>query len=160
MIALMAATDWEGLHVLERWQHWGEWRHMSRDLIIQLDSFCYQNQLRPLITSGTQGQHSPNSWHYKGRAVDVMFPGVALWELPKKVFKVALHYDGFTGLGIYNEWRLMVGAKPIGGMHFERESDELLPLKKKVWLRTSEGDLAPTAENLARYFPAPKGVAT
>lgn len=150
---LMNAMDWKDLRVLDKEVgNWGNPSAIFKDLIFQLDLFCYQEGLNCLITSGTQGVHAAKSLHYKGRAIDCMFPGVALWELPKKVFKSALRYN-FSGLGIYNGWRLHHGAKPIGGMHFEMEWD-LPPLKKKLWVRTEDGDLGAAEEVFEKYFPS------
>ncbi len=152
MKRLMTAQDWALMDILKPSSgNWGNWHEISFYLICELDNLCYDLGLIPLITSGTMGKHSEKSWHYKGYALDVMFPQIPLWELPKRVYESALRYE-FTGIGIYNQWRLSKDVAPQGGIHVEQ--DPIPSPNRKLWLRTEDGDFKPSEELFDKYFPA------
>lgn len=131
--------------------NYGDWRYISLRLMLELDRFCQEQALTPLITSGIGGTHSAKSWHYKGCALDVMFPDVDLCDLPKTIFEVAQRYE-FSGLGLYNQWALQKGGAKIGGMHFELDPEWKNWERKKLWVRTQDGDFAPSEEAYQKYF--------
>jgi hypothetical protein len=134
--------------------NYGDWKLISRELILAVDELCVQEGALPLITSGTEGKHSPKSFHYKGEALDLMFYNVKLWELPR-IFEAARKSPALTGVGIYSEWRFSKNISPSGGLHLERDSTATLPVeKKKIWVRTADGDFGATPEVINKYFSA------
>ena len=154
---MMRDDVWPTLKVLKKDMAWGEPKQMNWRLIHALDQFLSLNKLVFLVTCGTQGTHAPNSQHYTGDAVDIMFPNVKLAELPD-VFMKALKfqfimngYDNarFKGLGIYNQWHWC--GEVIGGMHFDwrPNNDDHVA----TWMRTEDGDLEVTLANFRKYFP-------
>ncbi len=149
----MTLVDWAQCQFLKRDHgNWGDWHKISRELIHSVDELCFQEGLMPLVTSGTGGKHSEKSFHYKGEALDVMFFNIELHELPR-VFQAAVDSPNFTGVGLYSEWRLSHNTPPRGGLHLERDGVATIPVaRKKLWVRTSDGDFAPTKEVIQKYF--------
>lgn len=76
-----------------------------------------------LITSSNdpaQG-HAPKSEHYKGNAVDVMFPK---WNFKLYGLMQYISQCKFSGIGVYPHWQL--NNKMIGGFHLDvRNSDTI-----------------------------------
>lgn len=60
--------------------------------------------------------HSADSWHYKGRAFDVMFPKSAL----ATAWLTALRFPAWGGVGAYPFWH--VGGRTEGGLHLDTRS--------------------------------------
>lgn len=88
---------------------------MNRDFVFSLDSFREDIKTEILVTYSTNGVHSENSEHYKGNAVDVMFP-----KYTGNLFDLYLLAEkhGFTGIGIYPKWKIKNNV--IGGIHLDK----------------------------------------
>jgi len=149
----MEVWDWSKCRFLRpNLGNWGDPHSMSADLVFAVDEFCFQEGVMPMVTSGTGGKHSKNSFHYKGQAIDVMFYNLKRYDLPR-VMAAAMQYPAFTGVGLYSDWRFAKNFPPSGGMHFEQDATMALPVvRKKLWVRTEDGDFAPTKEVLTKYF--------
>ena len=80
--------------------------------------------------------HAPNSWHYKGKAFDIVIRD-ARTERPLPVMKqfiIAMHYS-WGGVGFYPYWNdpgIHVDTRPIGV--FE---------KRATWWRNEKGEYKP-----------------
>ncbi len=153
----MSADDWGGLQVLKRegaWFNWGDPDRIAREVVMELDRALVFLKLKALVTWGTTGKHSPNSWHYPkgdtpGSAIDFMLPGVDRTRLPDVMIDL-LRFE-FKGIGIYNDWKLSRDGKELGGFHVEWNDKP----HRALWLRTKDGDLAVTTKNLRQAFSVP-----
>lgn len=119
----MSPEEWQGIRFFDPDEAWGDASRIHLSLISRLDRARAHIGLPFIITSGTQGIHSPGSEHYKGRAVDFVVertPGVTLCD----VLLDLLRFD-FTGVGIYPHW---FGG---GGFHVEHVPGVE---KKKLWM--------------------------
>lgn len=87
---------------------------MDQLLLEKLDAFRHYIDSPVIITSSTNGIHSPNSQHYLGKAVDIIVPErkgslIALYLIAERF--------NFTGLGIYPDW--MYDNVMCGGLHLD-----------------------------------------
>lgn len=87
---------------------------MNPEFLTMLDSYRAVMQTPIVITSSTDGVHSDNSQHYKGKAVDIILPNTTLSLFD--CFIMALR-TGFTGIGIYPDW--YYGDEKMGGLHVD-----------------------------------------
>jgi len=94
----MTKTDWEKLKHFSPKEAWGNPSEMSLELLLALDDFRDRMGERFIVNCGyaTSG-HSPDSFHYKGEAVDGLFEFTNIFEQ----FFEALREDSFKGIGIY-----------------------------------------------------------
>lgn len=119
----MTKGDWEACKFFKETENWGDPFLIERDLIDELEEFRYTIGTPIFISCGTQGKHEPNSFHYKGMAVDIMFPELERAKLPD--IYLTAHRFGFQGLGIYPHWSIgesVVGKmqrKVLGGLHLD-----------------------------------------
>lgn len=155
----MDLSDWNSLRVLTGDGHnWGDAQLIDRRVILGLDAFLAEENLHAVITSGTGGKHSPNSFHYPlkergglGMALDFMLPHTPRTKLPALYAK--LLERGFGGVGIYADWKLGRTEPPIGGFHVDiREKKDG---KVATWMQArhiAPGFLPVTRENMARAF--------
>ncbi len=67
-------------------------------------------------TPPSVGGHSTGSQHYRGRAVDVIVPGISLLDA-----YLAAERFGFPGIGIYTWWELR--GRRIGGLHLDERQE-------------------------------------
>lgn len=143
-MAVMQLADWQSLKKLDISMNWGDPSKMSSQLLFELESFCKEYGLLPFITSGCGGTHIEGSYHYQGLALDVMFPGVTLKELPDLLINV-MRYN-FTGIGMYSTWKY--DGKHIGGFHLD-----VRPTKTKaLWLRGAGDYLPMKFETIKKLF--------
>lgn len=87
---------------------------MNPDFLKKLDSYRTVMETPIVITSSTDGVHSDNSQHYKGRATDIILPNTPLSLFDCFVMAVR---TGFTGIGIYPDW--YYGDEKKGGLHVD-----------------------------------------
>lgn len=147
----MTTEDWNSLKALKGQQNWGDPKRLDRRVVLMLDKFLSQKRLTAVVTSGTQGKHATNSFHYKGMALDFMLPMVPRERLP--VLFAELVHAGFGGVGIYADWKLSRNSPPIGGFHVDCR--EIKDNRVATWMKANsigKGYLAATAENLKRAF--------
>lgn len=87
---------------------------MDQLLLEKLDAFRHYIDSPVIITSSTNGVHSPNSQHYAGKAIDIVVP-------ERKGSLIALYFIAerfnFTGLGIYPDW--VYNNAVCGGLHLD-----------------------------------------
>jgi len=110
--SLMTKNDWERVKWFSPEENWGDPYRIYKKLIFMLDAMRDFAGVRVIIhcayeTSG----HSPNSYHYKGMAVDLHFEGLNLLDQ----FIIASRWD-FGGIGVYPFWKnpgLHVDIRPI-----------------------------------------------
>lgn len=159
MMNMMQLEDWNSLTALRSDGHnWGNPRLLDRRVVLTLDAFLASEKLHAVITSGTEGKHSPSSFHYPlkehgglGMALDFMLPGTPRVRLPALYEK--LLKAGFGGVGIYSDWKLARTEPAIGGFHVD-----VRPTKDgrvATWMQCraiAPGFLPVTRENLARAF--------
>lgn len=149
----MDAVDWKNVHSLYPLEkhNWGDRNQIDRRVIHTLDDLARSLSTEVLITCGTTGAHVQGSYHYPGDgklglALDFMLPGISRRKLPDVLFEV-LRF-GFTGIGIYSEWKLGQGRPSIGGFHVDYR-----PVgRRALWLKGLNGYEALTQDNLRRYF--------
>jgi len=122
----MESKDWEQIRNFKEHERWGDKSLIRIELIKELDDFRDYINSPVFISCGTQGQHSPNSLHYTGMAVDVMFPKLKAKDLPDLLL-TAMRFN-FSGIGIYPHWTLKGDA--IGGMHLDIRRS----LIKSLWI--------------------------
>lgn len=87
---------------------------MDSELLKMLDSFRKYLGVPIVITFSTNGSHSKNSQHFKGKAVDIVVPnfGGSLFSL----YLIAERYN-FTGIGLYPRWKS--AGVICGGLHLD-----------------------------------------
>lgn len=110
---------WNVLKHFSANENWGDANKMDPKLLKMLDNYRGVVNEKIFISCGTQGLHVPNSLHYQGKAVDILFP-----SSEKSLFDCYLIAEkfNFTGIGLYPDWQF--GGKRIGGMHLDlRVSD-------------------------------------
>jgi hypothetical protein len=99
---------------------------MVLEFVLELDAWRDYLGSEVLITASTDGEHVDGSYHYLGLAVDIMclVPGTrTLLD-----FYFSASRFGFTGIGLYPDWRYnnKVGQIVKGGLHLD-----LRPLKPR-----------------------------
>lgn len=89
---------------------------MDKSLLERLDAVREYVGSRMIITSSNEPfhKHQTESQHYKGFAVDVIFPD---WQGSLFSLYLILERFGFNGLGIYPRWRYNNEIK--GGFHLD-----------------------------------------
>jgi len=122
---------------------WGDWRKIESRVIYMLETLRVKIATPIIVTSGSAGKHSPNSYHYQGLAIDCMFPNKLMPDGP--AIAQAAEEVGFSGIGLYCEWELH-GVKTLGA-HFDCR-----PGRVKKWIGTDKQYLPATETNLKRYF--------
>lgn len=139
----ITALDWQEIKHFKPDERWGEWKKVDLALVCYLDSYRELVNTPIYISCATQGKHSPNSYHYQGKAVDILFPNKVLADLPYLVS--AAEQIGFTGIGIYNNWHLHEVLTP--GMHLD-----IRPGSLKKWIGIENLYLPYDEVNIKRYF--------
>lgn len=81
-----------------KYDQFGEHEKMSYAFLLKLDFWREEHGIVTYINYGTQGEHSQNSYHYKGEAVDGQFKNI---HSPKEVYKICRIGGHFNGIGIY-----------------------------------------------------------
>ena len=95
--------------------------------------------------------HAPNSWHYRGRAFDLVIRDAETHRpLPViKQFLIAVRF-GWKGIGVYPFWK-------SPGLHLDNR-----PLsstdRRAMWWRNEEGEYRPIEEFFAMEIPSYGGV--
>jgi len=97
----MTLRQWNQLRYFSRFENWGDPDKMDFRLLKTLDRLRAFVGHPCIIHCGTQGQHSPNSLHYQGLAVDCHFVNVSLIDQ----WLAAERFSEFTGIGLYPEWQ-------------------------------------------------------
>ena len=113
---------------------------MFLPLLTELDRFRSYLGLRIVVSCGTQGTHTKDSWHFQGRAVDIIVPEPGALK-PLDIWIEASRF-AFTGIGLYRDWQY--NGKRTGGFHLEIAPAQPV---RKLWLCTSDD-----AGN-QQYFP-------
>lgn len=114
--------------------NWGDPKKINHELLLRLDDFRHTIGCPFIITSGTGGNHLPNSQHYLGNAVD----GIAIGfkgSLLDLYFMAELF--NFTGIGLYPDWQHK--GKVIGGLHLDmrplqKQEDGTFDYRSNRWL--------------------------
>lgn len=105
---------WEKLKHFRKTENWGSPSKMSIKLLTYLDHFRELINYPFVITSGTQGEHSKNSMHYLGKAVDFVILTDSL--CPLDLIINATRFP-FTGIGYYPHWEYKGMSFP--GFHLD-----------------------------------------
>ncbi|MBN1573730.1 MAG: hypothetical protein JW984_11095 [Deltaproteobacteria bacterium] len=152
----MTREDWDNLKYFSIAENWGNPLDMDKDFMLFLDDLRGYMELQFVVNYGTQGKHSTDSFHYKGRAVDGHFlditPMACLDRLMERLDEHG-HRDK-VGIGFYPDWynpgfhidnRAMDGTKPAtfwvriekpdygisGGYHYREEAWEIIKQLKE-----------------------------
>ncbi len=102
----MTVSDWNKLKYFHSNENWGNPFGMDKTFMFFLDDLRGYVGRPFVVNCGTQGRHSSNSFHYKGRAVDGCFLGLSPIEALDIVME-KLHIHGLTdkvGVGFYPHW--------------------------------------------------------
>lgn len=110
--------DWQQIRYFTPNENWGDVDLMAPELIYKLDAMREYINTPVIISCGTQGQHSENSYHYKGEAVDVVVP-----SHKKSLFDLYLSAERFNwgGIGLYPHWTYR--GHQCGGLHLDIRQD-------------------------------------
>jgi len=134
----MTDQDWDQLKHFTRDDAWGDSSKMNFQLIWLLD--CYREYIdRPIyVTCGTQGKHSPRSWHYSGNAVDVI---IDKKDTTRMDLILAAFRFPFSGFGIYPYVLHTECSEPIG-FHFDSRPVSSLPrgITQAQWMGIKQKD--------------------
>jgi len=95
----MTKKEWGLIKYFSPKEDWGDPDRMEFYLVYLLDRLRFIIGKPIIIHYGTQGKHSPNSWHYVGKAVDFHAKGISLFQL----FLSATRFP-FGGIGVYPFW--------------------------------------------------------
>lgn len=138
----MKGPEWNTIKHFTSMENWGDTNKMKYNLVRALDKLRAMIDTPIYISSGTGGKHKPNSAHYEGHAVDILFPKKERWDL-FDLYMAASRFSEFTAIGVYNHWRFH--QKTIGGLHLGNRHEP----HRKLWLMTKEeGYIGLTAKNL------------
>jgi len=105
---------WHRLKFFNERENWGNSFKIEESLVLKLDLWREKIGSRVIITSGTQGKHVENSYHYKGMAADCLVPDTELHSLDLYIEAVRA---GFGGIGYYTNWRY--GKRIVPGFHLD-----------------------------------------
>ena len=121
----MIREDWDQLKHFFIHENWGCPEKMDFGLLKALDIFRERIDKPFIVNCGyaTSG-HSPNSYHYKGEAVDGRFKSLNIFDQ----FFEALKEDSFKGVGLY-----IFENRPF--LHLDIRKRE----SKLIWYRDREG---------------------
>lgn len=130
---------WEKLEHFSYKEAWGDPDRMDHNFLCLLDLYreCVGTPFRVTCGYALDG-HSPNSWHYKGRAVDGRFldsHGHALCLGDQIALAMR---SPFTGIGIYTH----SANGPF--LHFDNRP---LEGERKVWVCTKPGVYQPLSQH-------------
>ena len=128
----MTDKDWEQLRYLKPSEAWGCPQKMDFGLLWLLDSYREYIGMPVIVVCGTQGVHSPKSYHYVGKAVDIVVDAGRLH--PVDLMLAAFRFP-FTGLGVYPKARYNKFVRPLG-FHFDCREVNSLPrgITQAQWL--------------------------
>lgn len=135
---------WKRVKYFTASENWGDVDKISLELILELDAYREKINTPILITCGTQGKHVTDSAHYRGLAVDLVFPEKRLSDLPD-LFLTVLRFS-FNGIGLYTDWKYK--DRVIGGMHLDIRPTP----KKATWIGTNGAYIAADFSNLYHLF--------
>lgn len=139
----MEKSDWSKIKHFTESENWGDTSLIKLELIQRLDAYREEIATPIFVSCGTQGKHAPNSLHYTGDAVDILFPKTGVSNIPM-LAKIAIEH-GFNGIGLYNSWKLN-GVK-IGGMHLDIRIG-----KRKIWIGLANIYLPYSEDEVKKYF--------
>lgn len=138
---------------------WGDPYAMDDDLLLMLDDWRRFIATPVYVTSGNQGLHSKDSYHYirnGSRAVDVIIPA---WDSSPIDLLFSVFRFPFTGVGFYPHWRY--NGNPAFGLHLDNrplkwESDFTKNYQESRWMGVKGKDgkqryLALTLHNLLKH---------
>lgn len=116
----MTLDQWNGIqHFKPSDSGFGDVSKIDYQIVSALDRYRDLLNVPILVTFGTQGVHLPDSQHYLGLAVDVVFPGQTLSALAG-FFHQATTCGFFHGVGIYPAWKYQ--GIDVGGLHLDVRS--------------------------------------
>ena len=137
----MKENVWDKLHFFKpenTIDNWGEPERINPELLLKLDDFRSALGTFIIVTSGTGGEHSPNSQHYLGNAVDIVVPKFkgSLLDL----YLIVERFN-FNGIGLYDGWKYK--NKVVGGLHLDMrplktDEDGTLFYRTNRWLGVSK----------------------
>lgn len=127
----MIPKEWDQIKHFTMNENWGQPSLIDLSLVKELDRFRDFYGAPIEVTCGTQGVHEPNSYHYKGLAVDVVFPGSEKYKI-FDIFISACRFN-FMGVGLYPHWKWE--GKAVGGLHLDMRPEP----HKNLWLCRLDG---------------------
>jgi len=107
----MRKEEWEDFTYFHPQEAWGNPEKIDYWLVVELEGLRKFIGKPIIIHCGTQGKHTPNSYHYAGLAVDCHTEGISLLE-----FYLASERFNFGGIGIYPWWNnpgLHLDIRPV-----------------------------------------------
>ena len=119
---------------------------MNSALLEELDKLREWLGSSIVITSSTDGVHEPNSQHYLGRAVDIMFPESK--KTLRQIYEQCLKMK-FMGIGIYPNWKYF--GKEIGGLHLDIRETKVRAQWMGVRKSGKQTYIALSSQNLIQY---------
>lgn len=121
-------------------KEFGDGDKMDVRLVNRLDAFAEELGHPVIVTAGFANDgHSPNSYHYKGMAADIIIPDLNLLD----VYLLAEKF-GWKGLGIYPFWKYH--NIRVGGLHVDERD---MPAR---WWRNETGEYHTFTSNSLRYL--------
>lgn len=134
----MTEIEWKTFKHFKSTENWGDPSKIEYELVDRLERLRYRLRQSIIVTCGTQGKHTINSYHYRGEAVDIIVPSMRgfLFDL----FIEAVRCN-FTGIGIYPRWKY--NNFTIGGLHLDIRNKE----ERALWICVEDD-----AEN-RQYLP-------
>lgn len=149
---------------------WGEPEKMDREFLLCLDAWLQfirttWLEVNYAVRFGTQGEHSPGSLHYQGKAADLIISMPADKRALDLLLTVARF--NFTGVGLYPHWNNKTSSGITipnhMGLHLERKGPIYNPGTQRLaqWLayyheqggKKHQAYTALNAENIRRYSP-------
>ncbi len=144
----MKAPEWNTIEHFKPTENWGDPNKINYNLVRALDKFRAMVDTPIYISSGTGGKHKPNSAHYEGHAVDILFPKKTKADL-LDLYIAASRFSEFTGIGVYPGWYFY--NKNIGGLHLGNRHEPHRKLWMGVKVESTVDYIGLTAENLKEY---------
>ena len=105
--------DWSKIKYFDANENWGDASKIDQSLLVGLDELRFKLGSPIIISSGTDGRHQVGSFHYDGKAVDVVAPNSHIFNF----FVTATRVKAFDGIGVYPEWSYR-GIR-CGGLHLD-----------------------------------------
>lgn len=150
----MTQQDWSQIRFFSPQENWGDPFKMDFGLVWLLDSFREHHGRQIMVTCGTQGKHAKNSYHYVGKAVDVV---IECGKQSKLDVILSLMKFPITGLGIYPDWQYHKFSRSLG-VHLDCRTVASLPrgITQAQWVgvrgKSGDNDYLPLTEDTLRKY--------